>query len=72
MLYIFSSLATKFCLLDGGDGNGGVQGIKPLKTEGFPTDAECLLKFFTENLKGKITMEEYGNPLGAGRIVIRK
>ena len=62
----------KFCLLDGGDGNGGVQGIKPLKTEGSPTDAECLLKFFTENLKGKITMEEYGNPLGAGRIVIRK
>ena len=62
----------KFCLLDGGDGNGGVQGIKALKTEGFPTDAECLLKFFTENLKGKITMEEYGNPLGAGRIVIRK
>ena len=62
----------KFCLLDGGDGNGGVQGIKALKTEGLPTDAECLLKFFTENLKGKITMEEYGNPLGAGRIVIRK
>ncbi|MBQ8091883.1 MAG: 5'-nucleotidase C-terminal domain-containing protein, partial [Pyramidobacter sp.] len=62
----------KYCLLDGGDGNGGVQGIKPFKTEGLPTDAECLLKYLTDHLKGKITMEQYGNPLGAGRIVIRK
>lgn len=68
----YTVAGSKYCLLDGGDGNGGVQGIKPFKTEGLPTDAECLLKYLTDHLKGKITMEQYGNPLGAGRIVIRK
>ena len=66
----YTVASTKYCILEGGDGNGGVQGIKPLKTEGFPADAECLLKYTIETLKGKITMEQYGNPLGAGRIVI--
>ena len=68
----YTVASTKYCILEGGDGNGGVQGIKALKTEGISADAECLIKYFTENLKGKITMEEYGNPLGAGRIIIRK
>jgi len=68
----YTAAGTKYCLLDGGDGNGGVKGIKALKIEGLPPDAECLIIYLTNHLKGRVTMEQYGNPLGAGRIVIRK
>ena len=57
-------------LLEGGDGNGTLAGVKVLRADGLPTDAECLIKYFTENLRGKVKMEKYGNPLGSGRITI--
>ncbi len=62
----------KFFLMDGGDGTGGIQGIRPLIVTGLPDDVACLFKYVTEHLHGKITAESYGDPLGAGRIVIRE
>ncbi|RKJ78453.1 bifunctional metallophosphatase/5'-nucleotidase [Pyramidobacter sp. CG50-2] len=66
----YTVASSKYVLLEGGDGNGALAGVKVLKAEGLPTDAECLVKYFTEDLHGKVKMEKYGNPLGSGRITI--
>ena len=67
---VYAVAGSKYVLLEGGDGNGTLAGVKVLRADGLPTDAECLIKYFTENLRGKVKMERYGNPLGSGRITI--
>ncbi len=69
---VYTVAGSKFYLLDGGDGVKGIDGVRLVAAEGLPDDASCLVKYVTEHLKGRIPMEQYGNPLGAGRVVIRK
>lgn len=59
---------TRYLIEQNGDGYTMFKGaqVTPLNM----TDGESVVKYFTENLKGKITAEKYGNPEGSGRIII--
>ncbi len=59
-----------FMLLDGGDGMAKSSDVQIVKRGGLPSDAECLVKYFTENLSGLVTEENYPSPYGDGRIKI--
>ncbi len=59
-----------YALTQGGDGFTMFAGAEIVKADGLPTDAEMLIKYFSENLSGKITAEKYGNEAGNGRITV--
>lgn len=59
-----------YVLTQGGDGLTMLDGAKVVQQEGLLSDSEMLIKYFTENLGGKITAEKYDNPYGDGRIKI--
>ncbi len=59
-------------LTQGGDGFIMFAGAPIVKSEGLSTDAEMLIEYFTENLGGKLTAEQYGNEAGDGRIKINE
>ncbi len=61
-----------FVLLNGGDGKVASDEVKIVKRGDLPTDAECLIKYFTENLAGRVGAENYPSPYGDGRIKILK
>ncbi len=61
-----------YALTQGGDGFTMFTGVEIVKADGLPTDAEMLIKYFTENLGGKITAEKYGNEAGSGRITVNE
>ena len=66
----YTLTGSTYVLLQGGDGLTMLDGVRVLQQEGLPCDSEMLIKYFTENLGGKITAEKYGNPDGDGRITI--
>ena len=59
-----------YTLQEQGDGFSMFQGAEVVEQEGLPVDSEMLINYFTEELDGKVTAEQYGNPLGDGRITI--
>ncbi len=61
-----------YTLTQGGDGFAMLKNAKIVKSEGLPSDAEMLTKYFTENLNGKLTTEKYGNKTGDGRITVNQ
>lgn len=66
----YTLAGSAYVLTQGGDGLTMLEGAKVLQQEGLLCDSEMLIKYFTENLGGKITAEQYGNPDGEGRIKI--
>ena len=66
----YTLAGSAYVLTQGGDGLTMLEGVKVVEQEGLPCDSEMLIKYFTENLGGKITFEQYGNPDGDGRIRI--
>lgn len=63
----YTLAATEYMLVSGGDGYTMFAGADRLDVT-LPTDAEMLIKYFSENLSGNITEEQYGSV--EGRIVI--
>lgn len=59
-----------YTLQEQGDGFSMFQGAEVVEEEGLPVDSEMLISYFTEELGGKVTAEQYGNLLGDGRITI--
>lgn len=66
----YTVAASYYMLKQGGDGFTMFADSEVLKHEELPNDAEMLIQYFTENLKGKVTKEQYGNLKGEGRIKI--
>ncbi len=66
----YTLTGSAYVLLQGGDGLTMLDGVNVIQQEGLPCDSEMLIKYFTENLGGIITAEQYGNPYGDGRITI--
>ena len=66
----YTLAGSAYVLTQGGDGLTMLEGVNVVEQEGLPCDSEMLIKYFTENLGGKITAEKYGNPDGEGRIKI--
>ena len=58
-----------YVLIDGGDGMTMIDGANVISREAL-CDSDMLIKYFTEDLQGKITASQYGNPAGDGRITI--
>ncbi len=67
---IYQVAGTVFVLLDGGDGMAAPEDVQVVKRGDLPSDAECLVKYFTEILGGCVTEENYPSPFGDGRIKI--
>ncbi len=59
-----------YTLQEQGDGFSMFKGAEVVKEEGLPVDSEMLISYFTKELGGKVTAEQYGDPLGDGRITI--
>ena len=57
-----------YTLQEAGDGFSMFQGATVVKQEGLPCDSEMLIRYFTENLGGNVTAEQYGTLTGEGRI----
>ncbi|MBQ8783250.1 MAG: bifunctional metallophosphatase/5'-nucleotidase [Clostridia bacterium] len=66
----YTIAGTEYVLTSGGDGLTMLEDARVVQQEGLLCDSEMLIKYFTENLNGKITAEQYGNPDGDGRIKI--
>ena len=66
----YTLAGSAYVLTQGGDGLTMLEGVNVVEQEGLHCDSEMLIKYFTENLGGKITFEQYGNPDGDGRIRI--
>ncbi len=64
----YNVVGTVYLLTQGGDGFNMFSAESMTKVE--DTDAELLVKYFTETLNGKITAEQYGNAEGDGRITV--
>ncbi len=64
----YAVAGTVYLLTQGGDGFNMFNSDSIVKSE--YTDAELLIKYFTETLGGKITAEQYGNTEGDGRITV--
>lgn len=64
----YAVASTVYLLTQGGDGFN-MFSSKGMKKADY-TDAELLVKYFTETLGGKITAEKYGNTAGDGRITV--
>lgn len=67
---MYTLAGSAYVLLQGGDGLTMLADATVIEQEGLPCDSEMLVKYFTENLDGKITAEKYGDPDGDGRITI--
>lgn len=65
----YTLVATEYMLMQSGDGFTMFADSEKLDVT-LPTDAEMLIKYFTETLSGTITEEQYGNIEGEGRIII--
>ncbi len=61
-----------YMLTQGGDGFTMFSGAEVIQSENLPVDSQMLIEYFTENLSGEITAEQYSNVNGDGRIVINK
>jgi 2',3'-cyclic-nucleotide 2'-phosphodiesterase (5'-nucleotidase family) len=59
-----------YTLQEQGDGFTMFKGAEVLEHEALPVDSEMLIKYFTEKLGGTVSEEQYGNPLGDGRIIV--
>ncbi len=66
----YTLAGNSYALTQGGDGFSMFMNAEVVKSEGLGTDAEMLIKYFTENLGGEIAAEQYANKTGDGRIVI--
>lgn len=66
----YTVAGTQFVLISGGDGLTMLEDATVVQKDGLLCDSEMLIKYFTENLCGKITAAEYGNSDGDGRIKI--
>ncbi|MBE6796676.1 MAG: bifunctional metallophosphatase/5'-nucleotidase [Ruminococcaceae bacterium] len=66
----YTLAGSAYVLTQGGDGLTMLDGASVVQKEGLPCDSEMLIKYFTENLGGRITAEKYGNPNGDGRITV--
>jgi 2',3'-cyclic-nucleotide 2'-phosphodiesterase (5'-nucleotidase family) len=67
-LYTMGSVL--FVLQEGGAGQSELSGCRLVSSD-YPSDTEILVEYVKEALNGKITKEQYGNPDGDGRIIIR-
>ncbi len=59
-----------YTLQEQGDGYTMFEGAEIVAHDELPVDSEMLINYFTEELGGNVTAEQYGNPLGDGRITI--
>ena len=59
-----------YTLQEQGDGFTMFEGAEILAHEELPVDSATLINYFTEELGGVISAEQYGNPLGDGRITV--
>ena len=59
-----------YTLQEQGDGYTMFEGAEIVARDELPVDSEMLINYFTEELGGNVTAEQYGNPLGDGRITI--
>ena len=66
----YTVAGTCYMLKNGGDGFTMFADSTVVKSEGLSVDAETLMEYFSEDLNGIITAEQYGNLLGDGRISI--
>ncbi|MBP3330754.1 MAG: bifunctional metallophosphatase/5'-nucleotidase [Clostridia bacterium] len=66
----YTLAGSAYVLAQGGDGLTMLEDAEVVESENLPCDSEMLIKYFTENLNGVITEEQYGNPDGEGRIKI--
>ncbi len=66
----YTLAGSAYVLTQGGDGMTMLEGANIIQQEGLLCDSEMLIKYFTQNLGGNITAEQYGNPNGDGRITI--
>lgn len=66
----YTLAGSQYVLTKGGDGLTMLEDVTVVQQEGLPCDSEMLIKYFTENLGGNISAEQYGNPNGDGRITI--
>lgn len=66
----YTLAGSAYVLTQGGDGLTMLEDAEVVGSENLPCDSEMLIKYFTENLNGVITEEQYGNPDGEGRIKI--
>ena len=66
----YTLAGSTYVLTQGGDGLTMLEDARVVESENLPCDSEMLIKYFTENLNGVITEEQYGNPDGDGRIKI--
>ena len=66
----YTLAGSTYVLTQGGDGLTMLEDAEILQQKGLLCDSEMLIKYFTENLNGVITEEQYGNPDGEGRIMI--
>ncbi len=66
----YTLAGSAYVLTQGGDGLTMLEDARVVQQEGLPCDSQMLMEYFTENLNGKITEEQYGNPDGDGRIKI--
>lgn len=63
-------VGSRYTLLEGGDGFTVFQNSEVLQSEELPVDAEMLIDYFINTLKGSVTKTQYGNALGDGRIKV--
>lgn len=60
---------TSYILQQSGDGMAMFKGVEVI-SEDYPIDSDALLAYMEEELKGKVTAAQYGDPKGSGRINI--
>lgn len=66
----YTVATTLYLLKKGGDGFNMFANSKIVKQDGLLVDSQMLIQYFTDYLNGVIKAEQYGNPMGDGRIVI--
>ena len=66
----YTVAASKYIFESHGDGYYMLKDCDVVSEKNIPNDAEMLIQYFTENLNGLITSEQYGNKNGDGRIKI--
>lgn len=67
----YTVTGSRYTLLEGGDGFTMFSGAQEVQTETeLPVDSEMLIQYFTENLGGVVSAEQYGSLTGDGRITI--
>ncbi len=66
----YTVAGSAYTLQEAGDGFTMFQGAEVVAKEGLLVDSEMLIQYFTENLDGQVTAEQYGSLLGQGRIQV--